>query len=248
MSTIIKPGAQVMRQRKLCAIDLADHLVEARQAVERAQAEAARILADARVEAAAIHEAARQDGWNAGHGQGLTQGRQEGQAQGQDEAMRRFSVEQAQLVEALSAAIREIDARKRDLLIEAGHDVLELALAFARKLTLATGRLNREAAVENLRQALRLVAGKTDVQIRFHPLDEESLRRFAADFVAERNACAHVTFAPDPSLAPGGCVVATGGAFGRAEVDASLATQMDSLVEVLLGPAAVGATEPVGTP
>jgi flagellar assembly protein FliH len=148
-----------------------------------------------------------------------------------DAAVAQFNERQQSLITALREALRSLDSMKQDLRIAAERDVLELAVHLAGRLTFAVGALHREAAVENLREALRLVDAKTSLAVRVHPRDLESLRLFAEDWSQRSDRPGAIRFQPDESLAPGGCVVTA----GPTEVDASLETLVNRMVASLLG-------------
>jgi flagellar assembly protein FliH len=231
MSTVIKKGETGRPLQRLCSFDLADHLAEARQAVTAARREAQRIVAEAKAESARLRGEARQIGHREGREQGHAEGLEVGQAQGLAEAAERFNREQGDLAASMTSIIESIEGCKRDLLIEANRDLLEFAVAVASKVTRCVGEVDRQAALANVEEALRLVGEKTDVTVRVNPVDAETLRRFAADRARQLGRQQHVSVVEDESLAPGGAVVTTGGM----EVDASIETQLAQITTLLLG-------------
>ncbi|MHC4064149.1 MAG: FliH/SctL family protein [Planctomycetota bacterium] len=231
MSTIIKRGEQGRLLHRLVALDLADHMAEAHKIVAEARGRARRILAEARHESQRIKADARQSGHEEGLEEGLAEGRASGQAQAFSEAAERFNSEQADLVASFKAVIESIQRDKQDLLIAANRDLLEFCVALARKVTGCVARLDRQAGVANVEKALRLVGGKTDLTVRIHPLDGETLRRFAAELSGGLAGGSHVALVEDEAINPGGAVVTTGGM----EVDARIETQLDQITGLLLG-------------
>ena len=211
--------------------DLADHLPEARAVIEQAQRRATQIVAQAKHEADRMTALSRQSGNEAGHREGYAAGMTAGHQAAHDEAVERFNREQGQIVADMHHAIAEIDRAKEELRIMASRDLLDLAVLIARKLTFGIGSLHREAAAANLERALRLVGLKTDLSIWVHPDDLASMETFAPTLTEKINASIAVRVAADESIAPGGCVVRT----DRVEVDATLDTQVDELVSLLLG-------------
>ncbi len=243
MSTVIKAGGELRAHRKLRTIDLADHLSTAQRVVDEARDSAARLIGQARLEAERIvtsargqADAIRQQAAAEGHDQGRQSGLAEGMKQGLEEARAQFAAEHARLAEALSAALREFDARKRDLLAAADRDVLALAVAIAQKLTFERGRLHRDVAIENLKKCLELIRVRSDVRVRVHPDDEATLRLFAEREAAQMRTLEHVVIVADDQVAPGGCIVTAGSGDSAVGVDASLETQVAQVVELLLGP------------
>ncbi len=234
MSTVIKKGEQGKLLQRLVSFDMADHMAEARSIVAAAKAQAQQLVGEARIESRRLkEEAGRQghaEGYQAGHAEGVIDGREQGLAQ----ATERFNGEHAALAAAMAAAIEALEAQKQNLLIEAERDLLEFATALAQKVTHCVARLDRQAAVANVEQALRLVANKTDLTIQVSPLDADTMRRFAEDVTERLGEVEHVRVVEDESVSPGGAVVTSEGQ-GRSEVDARIETQLDQIVSLLLG-------------
>ncbi len=231
MTTVIKAGETGTVLRRLSTVDLADHLQEARAVVEAAGREAARMVAEARLERERACDEAKQAGYDAGYRQGLEAGKQAGEKSAREEALARFDREQADLVTDLTRIIGELDGMKGDLRIAAERDVLEFAVHLAGKMTCAIGRLNRDAVVTNVRRALELVASQAEVRIRVHPDDSAALELFAGGVLKETGAARAVSIVVDQGVQPGGCVVET----RSTKVDAKLETQIEEMVGLLLG-------------
>ncbi|MBU0717081.1 MAG: flagellar assembly protein FliH, partial [Planctomycetes bacterium] len=119
----------------------------------------------------------------------------------------------------------------RDLAITAESDLLDFAVMVASRLTYEIGRLDREAAKANLSRALRLVSSKTDVLIRVHPDDLATMAEFADSVLKQAESSPAVRLEADESMAPGGCRVRS----EPMEIDATLETQIDAMVALLLG-------------
>ena len=231
MSTVIKAGESARIVGRLSAIDLADYLAEARAVVEESRRRASQITADARAWADRVLADAKESGYRSGYALGHSQGTQAGHKAAYDDSVRQFRESQAEVVAAMKQATTEINAIKEDLRIAAEKDLLDFALLIAKKLTFAIGRLHPESAVENLERALRLVECKTNLTIRVHPADKNSMQTFAESLLEQAEASPVVNIVSDESLTPGGCKVEG----SRTSVDASLQTQVDEIVSLLLG-------------
>jgi len=241
ISTVIKAGQTAPILRRLTTVDLADHLAEARAVIESAKRRAALILAQAESEAGkrvadAVAEA--DEARRSGQESGFHQGREEGLAAGAEAARRdaaeRFAAEQVNLVTALQGAVRDIENVKETLRVTAERDVVDFALRIARKLTFATAEVHREAAVENLRRALKLVDVQTSLTIHVNPVDMETARQFAPAMLETLEKADGLRILSDESISPGGCIVEG----PRTRVDATLETQAEELIGLLLGEAA----------
>jgi flagellar assembly protein FliH len=229
--TVIKARQAGPILKRLSTIHLADHLAEADQAIRNTKRHALQIARDAEREADQARTAAIHAGYEAGYKQGYEEGTKAGHQAAHEEAIERFERQQDHLVATMQEAIARIDAIKEDLQIAAEKDLLDFAVQLASKLTFAIGRLHRESAVENLERALRLVGSRTDLSICVHPDDVAAMKTFADSVLKRADTSRAVEIVPDDSLAPGGCKVTD----EHTSVDATLETQVDEIVALLLG-------------
>lgn len=231
MSTVIKAGEAGQIMRRLATVDLADHLAEADAVIRAAHSQAERIVTKAEVEAKLELHHAKRSGYDEGFKEGRESGFIEGCEAARAEAIERFQKEQAHVVSAMLRAVEAFDAMKQEVRIAAEHDVLDLAVQIGTKLTYQIGGLDHEAAKANVRRAIDLIGEKTDLTIYVHPEDAEALRTLADTMMTDVERSRSVRIMRDESLARGGCRVSGGGT----EIDASLETQLDEAVSLLLG-------------
>ncbi|HNQ22329.1 MAG TPA: FliH/SctL family protein [Phycisphaerae bacterium] len=231
MATVIKAGSAGPLLNRLTTVDLADHLAEARAVVEQARQEATRIVAAARQREASLFEQTRARGAEQGYQEGFERGQAEGRAAAHTEAVASFQQQEAQVIAALRQAITQIEGFKTDLRLQAERDLLEFAVEVARKLTFAVGRVSPEAAQENFRRALERVAARTSLTVRVHPDDVDALRMFAPQVLEQNARDEAVKIVPDAQVTAGGCIVE----HAAGQVDATLETQLEALVTLLLG-------------
>lgn len=235
-STVIKAGRAGQALKQVSTVDLAEHLNEARATLDRARVEAATIVARAREQARRLEVDAERRGREDGYRAGEEAGRREGFEAARREAIEAFQSQQRPLVEVLVRVVGELDERKLDLRTSAEHHLLEFAVSLARRMTFAIGVSDHEAVRANLIRALDRIELKTEVTVRVHPSDEEAMGLFAPEALAMARSSAAMKIVADESILPGGCVVAT----GSGEVDASLDSQADELVRLLLGGGSAG--------
>ncbi len=231
MSTVIKAGEAVRIVKRLSTVDLADHLAEARAVVAEARQRASQIISDAEAQAARMLDESRESGHEEGYQQGYNAGTRAGHQAAYEESIKRFETEQGDVVTSMERAIAEIDAVKEDLKIAAEKDLLDFAVMLAKKLTFAIGRLHPESVVGNLKRALRLVESNTDLTIHVHPDQISSIETFVGSVLKRAGASRVLNIVPDESITPGGCKVDG----DRASVDATLDTQVEEIVSLLLG-------------
>lgn len=230
-STVIKAGHMGSVLQRLSRVDLADHLREADAVVAAARRQAEEMLRQAHDEVDRLHEAARREGHARGFGEGRAQGLKDGHEEAFRQASEKFASEQAQAMQLVTQVISEFEARKRELLAEAGEDLLRFAVEVAGRLTFDIGARHGEAAKANLQRALAKISSATDLTIRANPGDASTLETFAADHVKSWGEAVHVRMIADENIAPGGCVVTA----GATQIDADLSTLVRQMNAAILG-------------
>ena len=175
---------------------------------------AARELAAARAEAEQIRAEARLEGLAAGRAEGLEEGRAEAQSAARA------------LAQAL-AAVLDLGAQTAE---SVERDAIELALALAGKILLATLQIRPELVAEVVQGALRRVAGQRTISIVVNPADLEAVRAALGDLRGQSAAIEHWDLQPDARVQAGGAVVRT----AEGEVDATIQTQLERAAEVVL--------------
>lgn len=198
---------------------------------QQAQAEAGRIIAEARrqaeQQAVAIREQARREGFE----QGRREGRAAIERQARDEIRQQTQQRWQAQLDALRRTALELEQRKHALLAEAETGLLELALAIARRVCKQLAARDPQVALANLRELLARVGHQHDIVVTLSRDQFELLRELAEPLVAELTGCEHVHWRSDPSMPPGSCRVAT----TAGEIDATIGTQLDRIAETLLG-------------
>ncbi|MFN8533041.1 MAG: FliH/SctL family protein [Dehalococcoidia bacterium] len=185
-----------------------------------AEAEAARIVAEAHQQADALFEEAKKaalqtelDAYEAGKAEGFEAGRQAGLA----------SLER--LVAIVDGAIVEWEQAIRD----AEEQIVELALTVAGRIV---GRISAEddqTALASMMQALDHLAASPTVKVRLHPDDYDLVVGHWAETRGPAYRDREWTFLSDRNVASGGCILELEG--GR--IDAQLDTQMTEIRRAL---------------
>ncbi|HYO25495.1 MAG TPA: FliH/SctL family protein [Lacipirellulaceae bacterium] len=220
MATIIKhetfERASGMSLRQV-AYDLTDMAAEADDYLGGVRREAAKIVEQARREAATVRQEAEAAGRRAA-----------------EEAIERVLDEKVArqmktLTPALQAAAEQIREAKHDWLRQWETSAIGLAAAMAARLVRGELAARPEISVAWLREALELVAGAGEIAIHLSTADYTALERHAAALAAAMHPTATVRLVSDPSITPGGCRVATN--FGS--VDMQLESQLHRMTEEL---------------
>jgi flagellar assembly protein FliH len=184
----------------------------------RVKAEAAKIIAEARQEAARIKTKATEDGKQA--------------AIAAVEATLRSRLEQ-QLksgLAALAAAAREIMQSRHAWQQRWETHAVQLSAAIAQRLCRRELSRDPQIKLDWIREALTLAAGNAQITLRLNPADQAALRD-QIEVVAQQVAgLAPVRFMADETISAGGCRVET--EFGS--LDQQLETQLARITEELL--------------
>jgi flagellar assembly protein FliH len=204
---------------------------QAREILARARTEAQRLLraAETQAEQAALQRHAE------GYQRGLTEGRRRGleevRREAREAAVQAAQAELQQLSSALSAGLTEYERRRHGLIAQAESGLIELAVAIARRVC----KVRIEASVEpvraNIQAVLEMVAPHADCALHVSPTDYQRLTEVMPELIEHAAQCKHVTLKPDAAVAPGGCVLQTGGG----AMDASVEGQLDRIAAAIGG-------------
>jgi len=220
MATIIKTHAPEQASGTAfrgVAYDLTDMAAQADQYLVTVRAKAAKIVDEARQEAAAIRQNAEAAG-----------------RQAAEQAIERILDEKVAkqmqtLTPALQAAVKHVEDAKQDWLRHWESAALDVALAIAARVV--RGELERrpEIALGWIRESLQLAAGSGEVTIRLHPADQQTLERQVKQVATVFAPLAAVNVVADEAISPGGCRLVT--EFGV--VDQQLETQLARIQQEL---------------
>ncbi len=227
---ILKPAVSDKHTRGAIALDLGDLRSQAEQLARRAQADAQRILDEARAERERILEGAADAGREKGHAEGVARGLEEGREQGKAAAQADHAAHLGALTQGWNAALDAFQAEREAILSDARHDVLALAVALAEKVTRRLVELDGEIVRAQLERVLALAIEPTRLVVRVHTEDVELAEAAMPELVQRFTSSPHTAVEADDTLTRGSCVVRT----DRGTIDASIDTQLDEIVTMLL--------------
>ncbi|MHC4427988.1 MAG: FliH/SctL family protein [Planctomycetota bacterium] len=220
-------------------LDLHDLKEQAERVLDEARAEAKRIVVQARADAATQIEQARERARADGHDRGFAEGRQAGEAEGRAEALETYSARLETLVAGWSEVLADLQASRNAMLAAAREDVLTLALAMGEKVCHRVIETDGSAVVDQVAEALHLVASPSAVTVWVNPQDRPFVENVLADLVDRIGQCTHAELRDEPSVGRGGCIVTT----DRGRIDATIDRQLERICEVLLGRATLRSPE-----
>lgn len=241
---LIKHASATTLTRDAVVLDLGDLQRQGEQIVESARRRAEAVIREAQAERdlliAGAADRGHQEGLARGLAEGTAKGIEEGRATAMQESKPRFDVLQKSWTEALDHFL----ATREQMLHEAELAVLRLAVVIAEKVTKRAVQLDPSIVVEQVRAVLATIVRPATLVLAVHPEDRPLVEKALPDLVRRFPAVNHAEVADDPSLERGSCVARTrgvgdGGESGSnpavsGEIDASIRTQLDRIVETLL--------------
>ena len=245
---LIKRDSAIELSKGAVVLDLGDLRRQGYAILQAAQARADAVLADAKTERERLVTGAAAEGRTEGLAQGLADGHRQGMEQGRSAAQAEHRESLEKLTKGWTTALAAFEQSRERMLEEARRDVLRLAVAVATKVTKRAVTLDDRVATEQLAAVLRLVLRPTRLIVSINPADRAVLEAAAPALAKTFPAATHIELVDEPSLGRGSCVARLadqGQAAG--EIDASIDTQLDRIVEALLPSAAAKEPTEPGT-
>ena len=162
----------------------------------------------------------QQEAFEAGVQAGLAQGREEARKPAEREVQRALSlVAQTEQIRLGSAH-------------QAEFNVVELALAMAKKIIHREVSLDTGIILEQVRQLIQSVEEKGLITVRAHPSEIERLQSFRAFVVGADGEPARLNIEGDETIQAGGCIVESSQYF----IDATVETQLEKIWQEMIKP------------
>ncbi len=228
--TVIKHADRDRLTRNAIVLDLGDIRRTAEAMESSARAKARSIIDDATAERARIlagaHEQGFAEGRTAGDARGLIEGRERGRA----EAIETTKLEAAQTLDAWTKALDLFESKRDELLLDARGQVLALAITIAERVIKRRIETDPTVVADQLAAALALTVNPSRLSIRTSPDDLETAKTILTTLLQRFTTSPNVTIEPDPDLPRGSVILRT----DNGEVDATIETQLDRIVEMIL--------------
>lgn len=217
--------------RDAYVMNLSDLEKRGRSVIDAANAEAERIIRQAREERARLISSAEQTGQEQGYKEGYAKGLQEGTARGVEEARASTAEQIAGLESAWSEQLALFEQTRTQMLEQARVQVVELAAQIAKRVIRRSVELDPSLVLNELESVLSSITESTRFVISVHPEDAELIGQELPKMVERFSQCEHAQIVTDPGLERGSCVAKT---TGGGVIDASIQTQLDRIIQALL--------------
>jgi flagellar assembly protein FliH len=174
---------------------------------------AARLIAQAGVEAERIREHARAQGFEEGRAAGYEHG----------------AAEIAAAASALGEAVHGVRALRAETVEAVEADAIELALSLAGKILAGAFQARPELVVEVVQGALRRISDRHRITVLVNPADLEAVRAALGELTSQGSGVEICEVQSDERVGAGAVIVRT----AEGEVDASVHTQLERAREVV---------------
>ncbi len=206
--------AQVVKETEDIVRELMENArVEAQHIIASAEEEAARLREQAAKEAEEIRKKAAQDGY------------QEGVAR----ATQEIQELKAKTASECENMLKEAEKTRETIILSAEEEILNLALAIARKIIDKEVRENSDIIINLVRKTLATIGNAGNVKIRVNPQDFDKVLENKELFARDGRTVDDMEIQLDSSMAPGGFIMES----ELGIVDARLETRMDKVEKAL---------------
>jgi flagellar assembly protein FliH len=130
------------------------------------------------------------------------------------------------LVHNLQKGIAELTQLRKQIFIESEREMVELALAIARRIVCHEVKLNKNTVIDVTREALKRVEDHEKITIRLGPEDLECFENSDANLICNNG---NVTLEAQETISAGGCVIET----DAGTIDARIEKQLQAVEEAL---------------
>ncbi len=202
-------------------LNLDELRAEVKAVLAQAQADAAETMADAYVQAAALREAAWQEGLHAG--------RAEARVQVEAEVRAEWSAHKDALRAEIDTVARQIGEAREELWRQQEPEMVALALDIARQVVKTEITQNPEVVKAVLSNALRRLTDKENVRVRVSVGDAPRVKEIRQDLLEVVDGLRHLEILDDRRVGDGGCVIET----NAGSIDAKIETQLSEVARAL---------------
>jgi len=171
----------------------------------------------------------QQDAHASGVEVGRTQGRAEVQGPAEAESQRALDM------------VAQVDQLRIQSAMQAEFDIVELALAMARKVIHREVSLDPDIMVAHVREIIANIAEKGLIRVLVSPGDVEYLQTCCSSIVGAGGTPVQLSIEPDETIQPGGCIIESSQYF----INATIETQLEAIwQEMITSDAEINPPEP----
>gem|GEM_PF-1246158 len=159
----------------------------------------------------------QQEAYETGHQTGMQEGEARGRAETEMEMQRAMDL------------VGQVGLARLQALQQAEQDIIELAMAIARKIIHREVEGQTDIVVEQVRQTMKYLSTTALVRVLVHPDEVESLESVQATLKNREGQAVPIVIEADPTIQAGGCRIES----DTHVLDASIEAQLDMIEEEL---------------
>jgi len=125
----------------------------------------------------------------------------------------------------IRSLIEGIQRSREEIYERIETEVVEMALAIARKVIYRVTEQDREIAVSIAREAIKRASEREMLKIKINPADYEVLNKRRTELLQCMDGIKSILFEVDESIQPGGCLIET----NRGDIDARIDSQIKAV-------------------
>jgi flagellar assembly protein FliH len=163
------------------------------------------------------------DAYQKGFSDGLAKGAGEGERTGFERASKKLEP----LLESLRDALRQLENLRTETLQDIEKEIVELALAIARKVICREVEMDREVVACVAREALARIDDPGKITIKMNPEDLQFIEETSYNLSNMLGSIDNVTLEAEENIQSGGCMIKT----GLGEIDARIESQIQVVEE-----------------
>jgi flagellar assembly protein FliH len=190
---------------------IAEAELHAREIISEAELRSKEILMESEGKVAEIELQARDRGYDDGRNKGYDEGKEE----------------VSRLINSLNRIISATIDRRNEIIKNVEQQLIMIVLLVARKVIKTISEHQKGVVMQNIREALYKVRGRTDVVIRVNIEDLELTTEHKEEFLKLMDDIKNVSVLEDSTVDRGGCIIETD--FGN--IDARIASQFQEIEE-----------------
>lgn len=158
-----------------------------------------------------------------GYQDGILKGRQAGETAGFERAAQKLEP----LLDSLQQGLLQLKRLRLDTYNGIEKEVVELALAIARKVICREVKMEKDVVVSVAKEALAKVDDSTHITIKMNPDDLQFINETRYQLSDLIDNIENVTLTPESSVQSGGCIIET----DLGEIDARIENQLQAVEE-----------------
>jgi flagellar assembly protein FliH len=188
---------------------IAEAELRAREIISEAELRSKEILMESEGKVAEIELQARDRGYDDGRNKGYDEGKEE----------------VSRLINSLNRIISTTIERRNEIIKNVEQQLIMIVLLISRKVIKTVSEHQKGVVMQNIREALYKVRGRTDVVIRVNIEDLELTTEHKEEFLKLMDDIRNVSILEDSTVDRGGCIIETD--FGN--IDARIASQFQEI-------------------